>query len=40
MTDVDRIRAVKRAAAARLHAIRGVHAVGVGFKVMTGKKDR
>jgi len=38
MTDVDRIRAVKRAAAARLHAIRGVHSVGVGFKVVGGKK--
>lgn len=38
MTDVDRIRTVRRAAAARLHAIRGVHAVGVGFKVVTGKK--
>ena len=38
MADVDRIRAVKRAAAARLHAIPGVHAVGVGFKVVGGKK--
>ncbi len=38
MTDVDRVRTVKRAAAARLHAIPGVHAVGVGFKVVGGKK--
>ncbi len=29
---------MKRAAAARLHAIPGVHAVGVGFKVVGGKK--
>jgi hypothetical protein len=38
MTDVDRIRAIKRAAAARLHAIPGVHLVGVGYKVVGGKK--
>jgi hypothetical protein len=38
MNDVDQIRAIKRAAAARLHAIPGVHAVGVGFKVVGGKK--
>lgn len=38
MTDVDRIRTIKRAAATRLHAIPGVHAVGVGHKVVGGKK--
>jgi len=38
MHDVDRIRTVKRAAAARLHALPGVHAVGVGYKVVEGKK--
>jgi hypothetical protein len=38
MADVDRVRTVKRAAAARLHAIPGVHATGVGFKVTGGKK--
>ena len=38
MADVDRVRAVKKAAAARLHAIPGVHAVGVGFKVVGGKE--
>jgi hypothetical protein len=37
MTDVDRIRAIKRAAATRLHAIPGVHAVGVGGKIAGGK---
>ncbi len=38
MNDLDRIRAVKKAAAARLHGILGVHSVGVGFKVVGGKK--
>src|SRR6516164_820631 len=38
MSDVERIRAVKRRVAARLHAIPGVHAVGVGAKVVGGKK--
>jgi hypothetical protein len=38
MTADDRVRGAKRAAAARLHAIPGVHAVGVGFKVVGGKK--
>jgi hypothetical protein len=37
MTDVDRIRGVKRRAAARLHAIPGVHAVGVGGKIVGGR---
>ena len=38
MNDVDRIRGLKKAVAARLHAIPGVHAVGVGPKVVGGKK--
>ena len=38
MSDLDRIRTVKKAAAARLHGIPGVHSVGVGFKVVAGKK--
>ena len=38
MNDVDRIRGLKKAVAARLHAIPGVHAVGVGAKVVGGKK--
>jgi hypothetical protein len=37
MSDLDRIRKVKRDAAARLHAIPGVHAVGVGGKIVGGK---
>jgi hypothetical protein len=38
MPELDRIRAVKKAAAARLHAIPGVHSVGVGAKVVGGNK--
>jgi hypothetical protein len=38
MKDVDRILAVKQSVAAKLHAIPGVHAVGVGAKVVGGKK--
>jgi hypothetical protein len=37
MSDLDRIREVKRGAAARLHAIPGVHGVGVGGKIVGGK---
>lgn len=38
MSEVDRIRAVKESLAAELHAIPGVHAVGVGAKVSGGTK--
>jgi hypothetical protein len=38
MLDLDRIRAVKQSVAAQLHAIPGVHAVGVGAKVVGGKR--
>jgi hypothetical protein len=38
MTDVYRIRAVKERVAHQLHAIPGVHAVGVGKRVVGGKR--
>jgi hypothetical protein len=37
MSDLDRIRGVKRGASARLHALPGVHSVGVGGKLVEGK---
>jgi len=38
MIDFDRIRAVKKNAQARLRSIPGVHAVGVGAKVVGGER--
>jgi hypothetical protein len=37
MKDFERIRAIKRAAEGRLLSIPGVHAVGVGTKIVAGK---
>jgi hypothetical protein len=37
MSEADRILEIKKAAAARLHRIPGVHAVGVGAKITEGK---
>ncbi|HEU4414549.1 MAG TPA: hypothetical protein VFT65_07165 [Candidatus Angelobacter sp.] len=38
MNDLDRILSVKKAAQARLLAIPGVHAVGIGFKMVQGQR--
>src|ERR1700693_335587 len=38
MIDFERIRNIKRAAQGRLLAIPGVHAVGIGSKIVAGKR--
>lgn len=38
MTDLEQIRAVKKRAEARLHAIPGVHSAAVGKKIVDGKR--
>jgi hypothetical protein len=38
MSDTDKIREIKKSAAARLHALPGVHSVGVGRKIAGGKE--